>query len=239
MISPRLYARSLRLVSGLRSLAGIRRLHGGESHAGQPVELHFRALGDAPIRLRPGTLDLQKAHRVFVKEHHLPPPELDPASVRTIWDLGASVGLTSAHLAARYPEARVIAVEADPGTAELCRFNVGAFAARCEVIEAAVGTAADEAERRAISLHSLAERTGDGQVVDYVRMNVGGAESGLLRERAAWVERVRALKVEVHLPYTREQCAEDLQRLGFATSSDPGAPRVVAAVRTRPPRVSA
>jgi Methyltransferase FkbM domain len=227
---------ALRLVSGWRSLRRVRRLQAGRPHPSGPVELHFRALGDAPVRLRPGTSDLQIAHQVFVKERDLPPPELDPASIRNVWDLGASIGLTAAQLAYRYPSARVLAVELDPNAAALCRANVTTWADRCDVIEAAV--AAGEGvvrhatgEAAAITLDSLLELSDGSGGVDYVRMDVAGAERDVLTRRTSWAHSVRAMKVEVHLPYTVDECTEDLRRLGFATSSADGSPRVVTGVR--------
>jgi precorrin-6B methylase 2 len=186
---------------------------------GEHLTLHFSALGDAPVLLRPGTDDLQLAHRVFVKEHHLPPPELEEASVRIIWDVGASVGLTAAHFAARFRDARVMAIEPDPSAAELCRANLTHWGDRCEVVQTAITPGA---------LAGLAPPT---RAVDYVRLGAAGAERDLLREDARWTDAVRAMKVEVSPAYTLEECVEDLRRLGFATSSDSTAPRVVSAVR--------
>ena len=184
------------------------------------LRLHFSALGDVPVLLRPGTDDLQRAHEVFVKEHHLPPAELDRASLRIIWDLGASVGLTAAHFAACFREARVLAVESDPDAAELCRANLTHWGERCDVVEAPI---------TAGTLLGLAL---PARAIDYVRMDVAGAESELLRDDPRWTAGVRAMKVAVHPPYTPEECAEDLRRLGFRTSSDSTAPRVVSALRT-------
>ncbi|MFL5912353.1 MAG: hypothetical protein ACJ768_17495 [Gaiellaceae bacterium] len=183
------------------------------------LRLHFSALGDVPVLVRPGTDDLQRAHQVFVKEHHLPPPELDPASVRVIWDLGASIGLTAAHFAARFRDARVLALEADPEAAELCRANLAPWGERCEVVEAA------------ITPDTLLPLAGAATTVDYVRLRVEGTERELLRDAPDWTANVRALKVEVHPPYTPEECSEDLRRLGFATASDSTAPRIVSAMR--------
>ena len=47
----------------------------------------------------------------FFHRFHLPPGEL--ARGACIVDLGANVGYTAAHLAALYPESRIIAVEMD------------------------------------------------------------------------------------------------------------------------------
>jgi hypothetical protein len=55
--------------------------------------------------------------------------------------------------------------------------------------------------------------------VDYVKMDVEGAERELLRS-PGWNEQVRCIKVEVDEPYTLEECVTDLRRLGFTAQID-------------------
>ena len=73
----------------------------------------------------------------------------------------------------------------------------------------------------AISPWSLLALDGAGAVVDYAKIDVEGAERELLRETTGWAERVRTVSVEVHEPYTVEECSEDLRALGFETRVDP------------------
>ncbi|MBA2429196.1 MAG: FkbM family methyltransferase, partial [Thermoleophilaceae bacterium] len=70
---------------------------------------------------------------------------------------------------------------------------------------------------RAVSLASLVEEAG---AVDYVKMDIEGAEARVLTERTEWAPAVRTIKVEVHPPYTVEGCARDLEALGFSTRRD-------------------
>ncbi len=56
--------------------------------------------------------------------------------------------------------------------------------------------------------------------VDFVKMDVEGAEREILADASAWADRVRAIKVEVHAPYTLEACRRDLERAGFETERD-------------------
>jgi hypothetical protein len=98
------------------------------------VELRVRALHGRPVRLRPGTSDVDVFWETFVGLYHLPPSELEP---NLIWDLGANIGLTMAHFAVLYPSARIVGIELDGENARLCRTNVASWADRCEVIEAA------------------------------------------------------------------------------------------------------
>ena len=43
-------------------------------------------------------------------------------------------------------------------------------------------------------------------MVDYAKIDIEGAERELLRDNAGWAERVRTVNVEVHEPYTVEEC---------------------------------
>jgi FkbM family methyltransferase len=55
-----------------------------------------------------------------------------------ILDLGANVGYASAIFASRYPSARILAVEPDPGNYELCVRNLAPYGARIQVMLGAV-----------------------------------------------------------------------------------------------------
>jgi len=74
---------------------------------------------------------------------------------------------------------------------------------------------------RAISLDSLAAELEEGERVDYVKMDIEGAEEHVLRINTDWAGIVRTIKVEVHSPYTVEDCQRDLRALGFEVSEDP------------------
>lgn len=219
------------------------------------VQVRFRALNGVPVKLRPGTQDDGLAHDAFFKAHHLPPSSLEAKDLRVIWDLGANVGLTMAHMASLFPGARIVGVELDEDNVRLCRENIAVWGARCEIIHAAVwvadGTVAYErragheqsfhvaedvvspaaegtrapaslhaatttlhSQAPAMSLNTLLARTAAEQI-DYVKMDIEGAEARVLKEHAEWAERVRSIKVEVHAPYGVAECSDDLQRLGF------------------------
>ena len=83
----------------------------------------------------------------------------------------------------------------------------------------------------ALSLNSLLAREGgERRWVDYVKVDVEGAEAHLLRENTGWADRVGALKVEVHDPYTVDECLADVRSLGFAASRDTRHPACVVGV---------
>ena len=157
-----------------------------------------------------------------------------------IWDLGANIGLTMAHFAYGYPNARVLGLELDADNVALARQNTAAWGDRCTVIHAAAwvrdgevhyrgwpgGTsnyqvtgAAEGTPVRAVSLATLLRDYGGP--VDYMKVDVEGAERDLLRDGAAWSDDVRCLKVELHGDYRVDDCQADLRRLGYATRVDP------------------
>lgn len=203
-----------------------------------PARLRLRPLGGHEALVRPGTSDLGTVWGTFARRYHLPPPAL--GAPRTIWDLGANIGLTMAHFACLFPQARVLGVELDGDNVALARRNVAAWGDRCEVIHAAVWTGDGEvryrgwpggtsnyqvtggeegAPVRAVSLATLMRE--HGGPVDYVKVDVEGAERELLGDGTGWAEQVRCLKVELHGDYGREQCEADLRRLGFRAWPDP------------------
>lgn len=86
---------------------------------------------------------------------------------------------------------------------------------------------------RAISPAALLARSGPQTMVDYAKVDIEGAECELLRTRGEWAERVSAIKVEVHAPYTVEECRRDLGALGFSTRPDGRRADCVIGVRPR------
>jgi FkbM family methyltransferase len=200
------------------------------------------------VFLRPRSSDAIVVTETFVGRYHLPPIPL--AGVRTILDLGANIGLTMAHLAALCPDARVVGVELDGNNAQLAQRNVARWSDRCLVIEGAVwvrdellryrlaegeecgAVLAEDGplEVKGFALGTLLARIG-WDSVDYVKMDIEGAERTVLNENTEWASRVRSIKVETHDGYGREECAADLERLGFSRSLDPRHAAAVSGVR--------
>ncbi|HEY1273300.1 MAG TPA: FkbM family methyltransferase [Thermoleophilaceae bacterium] len=229
------------VTSDLASLRTYARLSAVEFHRGraeQPVDLRLRALGGRAVAVRPSTSDIDTVWGTFARRYHRAPPELGEPAL--ILDLGANIGLTMADFAARHPRARVVGVELDDLNVALARRNVAPWGDRCQVVHAAVwpedgevwydpwpgGTATYRASAGdrpgaprvpALSLATLVREHGP---VDYLKMDVEGAERELLQDGTGWASRVKAIKVELHEPYTTEDCEADLRRLGFDTRVD-------------------
>jgi FkbM family methyltransferase len=219
---------------------------------GTLLPISVRALGRRPMLIRPGTADSLAMIGTFARVHHLPPEDIGP--IRTIWDLGANIGLTMAHLARLHDEARIIGVELDDANAAVAERNIAPWSTRCELHRAAVwptdgsieyrrDAGAEQGHRVAplvdmapnaraptLSLDELLRRSG-AETIDYVKMDIEGAERSVLREHTGWAAAVRSIKVEVHDPYTTEECRADLETLGFRCIVDPRHWALVVGVR--------
>ena len=68
-----------------------------------------------------------------------------------------------------------------------------------------------------LSLNSLLSAY---ETVDFLKMDVEGAEAEILARNTSWASKVRCLKVETHPPYTPDQCFRALQSLGFEAKRD-------------------
>jgi FkbM family methyltransferase len=253
----RLALAATRIAADRESARRIRELGRDRIHADaseETVSVRVKQLGGGALVVRPRTADVDTLWGTFMRPYHLPPAAVG-AGAQRIWDLGCNAGFTMAHLASSFPQASITGVELDESNALLARRNVERWGDRCEVIHAAVwpddgevwyhrwagatsGYRVAVSERQAtvegpvvpaLSLNSLAGRT--DEPIDYVKMDVEGAERELLEHHTEWAERVRAIKVEVHAPYTLESCIDDLRALGFEARPDGGHPSCAVGIR--------
>ena len=135
-----------------------------------------------------------------------------------IIDCGAHVGMASIYLGLRHADARITAFEADPSIASLCRENVESFGLQSvEVIAAAVTD--HDGVATFSSTGDLAGRVGSEQglqasttltvptvrlapyleePVDFLKLDIEGAEAVVLPSIADRLHNVRRLFVEYH-----------------------------------------
>lgn len=159
-----------------------------------------------------------------------------------ILDCGANIGMSVLFFKGLYPKARIVAFEPDPGVAPLLRQNVARNAlAGIEVVEAALadrdGTLTFHADGRYAGSIMAAGAT-DAPVpttarpvrgvrlssylnaaVDFLKLNIEGAEWPVIREAGDALRNVACMTIEYHhlpgLPRTLHLLLERLDALGF------------------------
>jgi FkbM family methyltransferase len=139
-----------------------------------------------------------------------------------IMDLGANVGYASALFASRYPSARIVAVEPDPGNYKQCTDNLapygprvralnGAVWARCSKLALARGgcdgrdwavqvreAANGDANVEAWDMPALLELSGQ-EYIDILKIDIEGSEADVFASNTAqWLPRVRNICIELH-----------------------------------------
>jgi FkbM family methyltransferase len=179
------------------------------------------------VRLR-GSSDRSVLKQVIILEEYS--NLLTLRDVRTIVDVGANVGYTSAFFLSHYSNARVIAVEPDDRNVKICKENLRAFGERATILHGAVwyettklcldvGHFGDGKEWATQVKPPAQDSTGDipawdllsilemndCQSIDLLKIDIERAELEVFGESAqAWLPRVQNLCIELH----DDECAE-------------------------------
>ncbi len=180
------------------------------------VDVDLRSLGPG-VRLRSHTTDISVLGEIALGNSigRLPAD----LQADTIIDLGANIGLAYRWFQRRYPGARFVCVEPDPGNVEILRANVRAVDGPCEIVAACVGGHArrvklatgdgewgfhlsdieDEAEADTdvVTMDQLLAQSGMEQV-SILKCDIEGAEAELFADCRPWIGRVEYMIVETH-----------------------------------------
>jgi FkbM family methyltransferase len=221
---------------GLRPGLQAGRLHGDP---GATVAVELPRVG-RPIWVRTGTSDVATFSEVFVAgQYDLPVDDFAPAH---ILDLGANVGYASVCFAARWPRARVLALEPSAQNFALLQRNVAAWPSVTAIHGAvwshagSVRIANPDDDANAFRMGERTETPGEGEEipaftvpqlmtmlgcvrVDLLKMDVEGAEAEILRGRPGWLDAVDVLVIELHdriAPGCSETLYEALRGRHFA-----------------------
>jgi len=217
-----------------------------------PVSLRIRQLGGHSIFCRPGTTDNYVLWDTFVKQYHLPPIKLRSDCI--IVDLGSNVGYTVVHFAYLYPKAKILAVEMDKDNLQFAVRNIHSFKSRCELIHAAIWSSngqityggdeewgfrildknsdchSTDRKAPARSLDSIFSEYNLNRV-DYLKMDIEGAEDRVFQGSLDWMDRVKSMKIEIHPPASIEACRNILDYHGFKCKNDDHHPSCLVAIR--------
>lgn len=143
-----------------------------------------------------------------------------------ILDLGANVGYSSAYFLSCFPSAKLVAVEPDPGSFDLCRQNLAPYGERAHAVLGAVWSRAsvltlcrgafrdgrewatqvresqesDGANVKSWDIRGLLELAGETRI-DLLKVDIERSELELFRAGAsAWLPQVRNICIELHGP---------------------------------------
>lgn len=194
-----------------------------------------------PLYLRLRTSDIPTFMQIFVAQEYAVDPVRAP---EVIVDAGAYIGLSTVFFAHRYPQARILAIEPEPGNFALLQQNTAPYPhitclhnalwhepASLRIRDPGVGawgyqTQADTdsggTRVESITLDQLMSDHGLTRI-DLLKIDIEGAERAVFAAGGAWLDRVGMIAIELHdelVPGCR-QTVEDAT-LAFAYTARQG-----------------
>ena len=186
-----------------------------------------------PIFLRVPSSDVQTYGQVFRNLEYgfsvEPPPE-------TIVDAGANVGLASIYFAAKYPQARIIAIEPESSNYELLKKNVAPYRniqtlnaalwnenALIDLIDPGVGhfgfitaqgapaaSSSNLGKVRAITMDRVIDDYGLDKI-DILKIDIEGSEKEVFADTSDWIKKVDSVVIELH-EYLKSGCEQSFYK---------------------------
>ncbi len=177
------------------------------------------------VFLRPGTTDQNVYDEIFVEREY----DLELGKPSLIVDAGAHIGLAAVYFASKYPQARVIALEPEPGNFAVLQrnarqypnitpLNVGLWgrraALRIDHVDDAtwsfrVSEDTTGAGIPALGLQEVMQQAGVDRI-DVLKMDIEGSEVEVFAAHATWIGRVGTLIVELHDRF-RPGCSQAME----------------------------
>ena len=178
-----------------------------------------------PLFMRIGSSDREVLGQIFIEKEYEPIAVSQP---RTILDLGANAGYSSAYFLSKYPAASVVAVEPVSSNYAICRRNLEPYGSRAKVVHGAVwpecsklvvdrGTFRDgrewAAQVRVAKEENVSSESVDGYdmltliglsgatEIDLLKIDIEKSELELFsRNTESWLPHIRNLCIELHGP---------------------------------------
>lgn len=143
---------------------------------------------------------------------------------KLIIDAGANIGMSSVYFLNRYPSLRIVAIEPDPDTFEICRMNLAPYGDRVTLIAGALwsncgrlvlekgelewnshareprqgGGGSGEASVEAYDVPALIAAGGGGPV-DLLKVDIEGGELAVFGKNTdAWLPSIKNISIEFH-----------------------------------------
>jgi FkbM family methyltransferase len=214
------------------------------------VEWADEATDALRIGLRRGSSDFATFLQVFQEKQYQPVVHvaravLPEGAVRTVVDAGANIGLATLYFQRQFPDARIIAIEAEPENYAFCRKNLAANGLAATTVlnrglwrdgtPLAVGAWQDrrewaytvrpaegDAEGRedsvmGVTVEALMADYGL-ESIDILKIDIEGAEHQVFEDAEStrsWLPKVKLAALEIHTPAARELIARRFDDNGF------------------------
>lgn len=184
---------------------------------GSWVDVHVPDLA-SPVTLRARTTDASTLRQILRENRFA---HILPDSAGFIIDAGANIGIATAYLASRYPSARIVALEIEPGNVAMLRHNMRGYP-NVSVVHAGLWSRntrlsvespsgaewafqareGSDTERRGdvpgLTVEDVMMQFGASQV-DVLKIDIEGAEREVFGPTAErWLDRVALIAVELH-----------------------------------------
>jgi FkbM family methyltransferase len=202
---------------------------------GHFATIYLKGISD-PFYLRLGSTDWLVLEEIYFHGEYDSLSQLDLTDVRTIIDLGANVGLSVRLWRRKYPDAIVLAVEPDPENMSALHRNHGADP-KIMTVQACIGasegivrldrsggawgvrmangsTQDSGIEVQSLPLSEILRQQKIDGPIDLLKCDIEGAEAEVFANCADWINRVRAVVLEIHAPYTLDRWREDTRAAG-------------------------
>lgn len=200
-----------------------------EEHRPGEGRTHLTAV-NRHVVIRRTTTDLQCLEKVFLEREYKVPFDVSP---RVIIDAGANVGMATLYFAAKYPQARIVAIEPESSNFEILCRNCGNLP-NVSLIKAALwpyhgpltiqnsnvqkwafsvvekdGLDGGEGSVAAITIPEILRQLSVDKI-DLLKLDIEGAELELFACGSdVWLDHVRLLVIELHDRF-RPGCAQAL-----------------------------
>jgi FkbM family methyltransferase len=183
------------------------------------VDVDLASLGKG-VRLRSHTTDIPVLAEVLIAGSYAPAAAALNGVATTLADLGANTGLVARWLLERFPHARLISVEPEPGNVAVLRHNLRPYGDRATVIAACIGARPrrvrlstnsgefgfamteladpdDQGDADVVTMDAVLAALGGG-TIDFLKCDIEGAERELFATSDDWISQVRVMAVECH-----------------------------------------
>jgi len=192
-----------------------------------------------PLQMRMSSEDYAAYRELFLCGYY----DHDLGQPATILDLGGYCGYTAIAFSARFPQARIAAVEPHPANFAALSTNVKLNGLPVTAIQAAATpvdgpvelflgggmthgltpnrfSTGDQITVQGLSVPAILARLG-WDAVDLLKIDIEGAEESIFQARQPWLSRVKTIIGEFHCDYRIPEIKRDLEPLNFQVSELP------------------